>query len=324
MRGRMSETLKSKMTAIEAANFLRITVQAVHKKLKNSELESYKSKNRVYFGHKTSKNLFKIDFKKKVISFQIVKGGVGKTSLSHSFAIRANLYGARVLCIDLDQQGNLTRAFNCNADEAPVMIDLIKSNLSMRRCIINIDEGLDLLPSRIENATLDNLLMLEKQPLDRLYNRLIDEVREDYDVIVFDCPPALGQSVAAATLASDFVVAAVTPEQFSLNALEITFNELRKINSTYGKSVGMRTVINKFDNRNALSSEVLSSVLNDENVRGSLCKSFIRICQEFPNTIYANTNIFNTLRNSSAREDIDLFTRELLDIDTAEVEEKVA
>lgn len=320
----MTDKLNAKMTAVDAAQFLGVTVQSIHKQLKQKELPTQKSQNRVYFGHNTSKELFKINFKKKVFSFQIVKGGVGKTSLSHAFAVRASLYGAKVLCIDLDQQGNLTRAFNVNADEVPVMIDMLSQNLPASDCIINVGEGIDLFASRIENATLDNFIMLNKYPLDRLYKQVIGSVKDKYDVIIFDCPPALGQSVTAATLASDLVVATVTPEQFSLNALQITSKELKTLNKTFDKNVELKVVLNKFDNRNALSSEVLTNILNDENVKGTLCNSFIRICQEFPNTIYAHTNIFNSLKNNSAKEDIDLFTRELLEIDSSSVKEKVA
>lgn len=320
----MENKVNAKMTAVDAANFLGVTVQSVHKQLKQKELESYKSQNRVYFGHNTARKLFNIQFTKKVMAFQIVKGGVGKTSLSHAFAVRASLYGARVLCIDLDQQGNLTRAFNVNADELPVMIDMLSQNISVEDCIVNVGEGIDILPSRIENATLDNFIMLNKYPLDRLYKQIINKVKENYDFIVFDCPPALGQSVAAATLASDLVVATVTPEQFSLNALQITSAELKTLNKTFDKNVDLKVVLNKFDNRNALSSEVLSNILNDESIKGSLCNSFIRICQEFPNTIYAHTNIFDSLKSNSAKEDIDLFTRELLEVDDLNFKEKVA
>ncbi len=320
----MQKSLNAKITATDIANFLGVTVQNIHKILKQKNLPSQKSQNRVYFGHKTAKELLNISFDKKVISFQIVKGGVGKTSISHSFAIRANLYGAKVLCIDLDQQGNLTSAFNYNPDESPVMIDLLQENMEIDDCIVNISDGLDLLPSRIENATLDNLIMLQKHPLDRLYKNLIEKVKHKYDLIIFDCPPALGQSVATATLASDIVLATVTPEQFSLNALDITCEEIKNLNKSFEKDIEIKILINKFDNRNVLSSEVLYNLLNKTNIKKSLCRSFIRICQEFPNTIYDKSNIFNSLKNTSAKEDIDLFTRELLEIGKNIEVEKVA
>jgi len=161
--------MKPKMTAIEAASFLGVTVQAVHKQLRTKDLAFEKSQNRVFFSHSTSKKLFPIEFKHKVIAIQIVKGGTGKTSLAQSIAVRANLYGARVLCIDLDQQGNLTQSFNVNSEEFPAMIDLLTEGHPIANVIVPIVPGLDLIPSRIENAILDNTIMLKRFPLDRVY-----------------------------------------------------------------------------------------------------------------------------------------------------------
>lgn len=225
----MESILNAKITATEAADLLGVTVQYIHKNLKVRGLPSLKSQNRVYFGHQTAAALLNIKFTPRTVAFQIVKGGTGKTSIAHSFAIRANLYGARVLCIDLDQQGNLTQAFSHNANNSPVMIDIIKDGLPVRESIVNLSPGLDLIPSRIENAILDNFIMLNKHPLDRLYASLIKEVRSDYDLIIIDCPPALGQSVAAVTLASDMVISPLTPEQFSLSGLNITYDELMEL-----------------------------------------------------------------------------------------------
>jgi chromosome partitioning protein len=140
----VEEKLEYKITAVDAANFRSHTVQSIHKELKSKNLISYKSNNRVYFGHDTSRQIFNIEFEKKIISFQIVKGGTGKTSIAHSFAIRANLYGARVLCVDLDQQGNLSQAFNIDAKTTPVMIDVINNRSTIREAIVSISSGLSI------------------------------------------------------------------------------------------------------------------------------------------------------------------------------------
>ncbi len=311
------ENLYAKMTAADAAIFMDVSLQNVHKHIKAKELESFKSQNRVYFGFDTAKVLFSLPIEKKILSFQIVKGGTGKTSLAYSFAIRANLYGARVLCIDLDQQGNLTHAFSVNASEVPVMVDVIKNNASFSDGILNISPGLDLFPSRIENAVLDNALMLGRHPIDKIYSNIIDTIRDNYDVIIFDCPPALGYSVAASTSASDYVISPVTPEQFGLSGLKITYDEVELLNKNYGKNVKMKIVLNKFDSRTALSSEVLRTLLNDDTFKPLICNSLVRANQEFPNTIFGGTNIYSSLKNTSAKEDIDLVVREILNLDEA-------
>lgn len=312
----MSNIIDAKMTATEAANFLGTTVQHIHKQLKQKKLFSQKNQNRVYFGYETSRELFGINFEPKTIAMQIVKGGTGKTSLTHAFAIRANLYGARVLCVDLDQQGNLTQAFKVYPKETPVMIDVLSENLPIEDAIVNISPGLDIIPSRIENAVLDNHLMLNKHPLDRVYAQPINKLHDKYDLIIIDCPPALGQSVAAATLASDVVIAPVTPEQFSLSGLRVSYEEIKSIGAKFGKKIALKIVLNKFDTRTALSTEVLTTILNHEVFKNLLCQTFIRSCQEFPNTIYSGSNIFTTLKNTSAKEDIDLFVREILNINS--------
>jgi len=308
------KNMNTKITASDAAQFFGVTLQSIHKQLKQKNLISYKNQNRVYFGHETARDLFKIDFDKKIISFQIVKGGTGKTSITHSLALRANLYGARVLCIDIDQQGNLSQAFNVNAKNSPIMIDILANHLNIQDSIISISKGIDIVPSRIENAVLDNFLMLNKYPLDKVYMELIKDIYQNYDLIIIDCPPALGQSVAAATLASDIIIAPVTPEQFSLSGLKISFEEINTISHRFKKDLCFKIVLNKFDTRTALSTEVLSTILNHELFKNLICNTFIRNCQEFPNAIYSGSNIFATLKNTTAKEDIDLFTKELLNL----------
>jgi chromosome partitioning protein len=305
---------ESRMTAVDAAKLKNVTTQAIHKELKAKSLESYKNNNRVYFRHDTAKKIFNHSFKKSIISFQIVKGGTGKTTITHAFAIRANLYGAKVLCIDLDQQGNLTQAFGVNCDNSPVMVDIIDDTTLIDKAIINITSGLDIIPSRIENAVLDNHLMLNKHPLDRVYKNIINTVIENYDLIVIDCPPALGQSVTAATLASDTIIFPLTPEKFSLSGLEISYKEISTINKRFNTSCNFKILLNKFDMRTALSSEVLAKIMNHPLFQKMTCNTFIRSCQDFPNMLYAATNIFSNTKSSAAKDDIDLLTKEILNL----------
>jgi len=305
----------TRITAVDAAKLKNVTTQAIHKELRAKGLDSHKNNNRVYFGHDTAKKIFNHSFKKSIISFQIVKGGTGKTTIAHAFAIRANLYGAKVLCIDLDQQGNLTQAFGVNCDNSPVMVDIINDPTLINKAIINVTTGLDVLPSRIENAVLDNHLMLNKHPLDRVYKNIINTVIENYDLIIIDCPPALGQSVTAATLASDIIIFPLTPEKFSLSGLEVSYKEISTINARFNTSCNFKILLNKFDMRTALSNEVLAKIMNHILFQKMICNTFIRSCQDFPNMLYAATNIFSNTKSSAAKDDIDLLTKEILQLE---------
>lgn len=306
--------MKPRITAPEAAAILGISVQAIHKQIKAKNLDSSKSQNRVYFGHETAKNLFNFKFNPQIISFQIVKGGTGKTSIALSFSIRANLYGAKVLCIDLDQQGNLTQALQVDAENKPVLIDVIKQKMDISDAIIPVFPGLDLIPSRIENAVLDNVLMLERHPLHTVFRDELQKLKEKYDLIVIDCPPALGQAVAAITLSSDLIIAPVTPEEFSLSGLKISFEEIKEMEKKYGIKIPFKLILNKFDTRTTLSHEILTTLIKHPIYGERLFRSYIRSSQEFPNSISASHSIFDTIKINSAKEDIDLFTREALNI----------
>lgn len=310
--------MNPKMLAINAADFLRISVQSIHKQLKTKQLQFTKSQNRVYFGYNTARNLFNLSIPTKIIAVQIVKGGTGKTSLVHSMAVRANLYGLKVLCIDLDQQGNLTQSFCVNPEKTPVMVDIVNENIPIKNSIIQIIDGLDLLPSRIENAVLDNTLMLKRVPLDRVYKEKIESLIEDeqYNLVLIDCPPSLGQSVAAASLASSYVIAPVTPEKFSLSGLKITNQEIENIEKAYHANIPLKILLNKFDSRTTLSHETLSLLIKHPVFGQKLFKTYIRNSQEFPNVTAQGISIFDSMKNTSAKEDIDLLTKEILGIET--------
>ena len=306
--------MTSKITAAEAARFKNVSLQAIHKSLKAKNLEFKKSQNRVYFGHETSMAIFNLSFSPKTIAFQIVKGGTGKTSLAHSVAVRASLYGAKVLCVDLDQQANLTQSLGLNAENLPVMVDVLKKQAKINDCVVNIESGLDLIPSRIENALLDTVLMLERYPLDRVYRDAFLEIKNKYDLVVIDCPPSLGQSVAAIALASDMIIAPVTPEEFSLSGLKISNEEIINIENTYKVKIPLKLVLNKFDTRTSLSHQILSSLIKHPVFSEKMFKTYIRASQDFPNSIFQGVSIFEAVRQTTAKEDVDLLTKEILGI----------
>lgn len=303
-----------KMLVTDAAEALGLTVQALHNQIKRQKLPHQKSKNRVYFSHETAKQLFGITFQPQVISFQIVKGGTGKTSLCLGFGVRASLYGARTLLIDLDQQGNLTKACRVKAHDQPIMIELINQEISIEEGIIPVFEGLDILPSRIENALLDSNLMLKRLPLDRIYKEMIQPLKKKYDLILLDCPPALGSSVTAASLASDKVIAPVTPSEFSLEGLEITSREVANIEKTFKASIPVCPILNEFDPRTSLSHDTMRFLVSHPNHSNMLIRTAIRRSQEFENVLSKGISLFDSLVPTSAKEDVDLLTRELLKI----------
>ncbi len=298
-----------KMTAKDAADFLGISTRQVYKRLLEYELPYQKSGSTIYFGYPTARQLFRLELPPTSLSFQIVKGGTGKTSLAYAVAVRANLYGLRVLCIDLDQQGNLTSTFGVDADSLPVMIDILAEGYSYEEAITRVYPGMDLLASRIENSLLDEVIKLKKAKLDEVYATPLQKLKEKYDVIIIDCPPNLGQSVAAVTLAVDKVVAPVIPESYSISGLTATKKAVSELQQSYHKDIDLLVTINKFSRHAALKEQALQVKTKD--------MPYVHLQNEFPNAIARGESIYDSPRASQAKRDIDALTRNLIDIDAA-------
>ena len=303
-----------KMLSTEAANYLGISLQAIHKQLKTNKLEYHKASNKLYFTHETARQIFNLKFTPSCWSWQNLKGGVGKTHLSFSTAVRLSLYGAKVALLDLDQQGNLTQACGIDAGKSPVLIDVIQENLSIVDSMVNVHPGIDILPSRIDNAVLDNVFSVNNLPVDRELKKRIKQLKNHYDFIFLDCSPSLGAVVTAAALSADHIIIPVDPERFSLSGLDMTLSQLKeKVTPMFDHEFNTRIVLNKFDGRTTLSHHTLTTLFEHEEYRERLFKTFIRTSQELPNSVVKNKSVFDNLRPSTAKEDLDLLTIEIME-----------
>ena len=224
-----------KILTSEAADIFGVTVQAIHKQLKTKKLKYSKLRNRAYFEHDTALQLFsKYKESCKVVVFLLVKGGVGKSTLCREVAIRSTLMGKKILVIELDHQGNLTKSFGVNAHEYPVLVDLLEdSTIDIKQSIASVLPGLDILPSRYDNSVLDNFIMLKSIPLQKVMKSKVDLLRSQYDMILIDCPPSLGQAVASTVLCADTIILPTTPCDFSDSGIDITVNEVRRMLTDY-------------------------------------------------------------------------------------------
>lgn len=304
---------QTKMSIAMAAEFLGITVQAMHKQLKAKNIICPKQGNKSYITYDIAKQLFQLSFKKRKIAIQIVKGGTGKTTTLDHLGSCANSYGARVLKVDIDPQGNLTDANGIDPEEHPVLIDVIKGDAKIEDCIIPICDGIDLIPSRIENVILDNEIVNKRLPLDKLFANIFESIEENYDFIFIDCPPTMGQVVTCASLYGD-VLAPLNPDKFSAKGLKILKQEIEILNKTYKKNINYYVYLNKFSSKRILSDKAIVSLISDSSLEGKVLSTTVQFSQEIPNTTDKNKNAFCTLNKSAVRDDFDRLTRELLGI----------
>ncbi|HAU0447259.1 TPA: ParA family protein, partial [Legionella pneumophila] len=314
IQNNVTQNHQPKRAISDVADFLGISMQAVHKQLKNKNINCEKIGNKSFLTFESARELFNFKFKRKKIAVQIVKGGTGKTTTINNIASCANTYGARVLLIDADPQGNLTDANGIDAEEYPVLIDLLKDGASIQESIVTVSQGLDLIPSRIENVILDNEIVNGRYPLEKLYNNLLSKVENYYDFILIDCPPTMGQAVTAASLYADIILAPLNPDKFSAKGLKILKQEVDTLNKHFHKKIEYKVFLNKFSSKTILSDKAIVSLISDPELEGKVLSTTVQYAQEIPNITDDNKSSFSNLKKSLVRDDFDRLTRELLEI----------
>ena len=307
-----------KMAATYVAEQLGITIQALHKIAKKENITLPKVRNKSYLTHEIARKCFNLPFKAQKIAFQIVKGGTGKTTAIHNISCCASLYGAKVLAIDIDPQGNLTDSFGYNPGETPVLIDVLSKSASINDAIIQVEEGIDLLPSRIENVVLDNKIAVEGKALHTLFEKALGSIEKNYDFIFIDCPPTMGHSVSAAALYTGMVITPLNADKYSSKGLNILKDGLESLKAEFKTNIDYKVFLNRFSGNTILSDKAIQTTIAEENEVGKALSIAVRQAQEIPNNVDLGFNLFSNLNKSTARDDFDALTRELLNINLQE------
>lgn len=295
-----------------------ITIHGVYKALKAHKIETqHTNSRRKKIPPLSIRKLFierGFIYPKKNISFQIVKGGVGKTSLSYALALRASHYGAKILLIDLDQQGNLTRSFNIRDRELPVWLNVIRDNIPIEEAILTLSDTLHLLPSNLNNSRLDVELTQSTPNLRDMIRDKLSFVRNQYDLVIFDCPPAINKINLCATCASDMVIIPLNPDPYAMDGLDFTLSELKRIKKEFKLTLDIKIVWNRYDARERLGAIYMHDLARDEDKIKNVLPVVIRVDVALKNSIFEEKSIFDLTKRKGIREDFDQFAKEILGI----------
>lgn len=306
------------LAPLELTNFFGVSIQAINKQMKKLDVPTISVNNRNYLSPESARIIFEdrgFKYPNKVIAFQIVKGGAGKTTLANNLAVRCNQLGAKVLCIDIDQQANFTQSLLTEENEDGdhfSMIDVVEGECDFKKAIIPISKTLHLLPSSMNNSMLDQYIGLKNLPLDKIFKKLVDSVRKNYDLIIFDCPPAISKPNIAAAMASDEVIMPVNPDRFTIEGLKYTMEAINDINKSNDAHIKLRIVYNKFHQKKKGAKEILGQLYANPTYKQMMYETVISEATEVTNAINQKTSIFFNNRASEIRKDLDSFAREVL------------
>src|ERR687889_603409 len=148
------------------------------------------------------------------ISVLSQKGGTGKTTTVRTLADVFRRAGLEVLCVDLDPQGNLSDYFDVPADADPTLADVL---MGQRKASEAVYDGV--VPANLGLAEAE-LVLAGKMGRELTLKRALRDLRKRYDLILIDCPPALGLLTVNSLVAADYAVISTEAEYFSLQGVE--------------------------------------------------------------------------------------------------------
>lgn len=246
----------------------------------------------------------------RVVCLQMFKGGVGKTTVALNVGLRASMYGARVLLVDLDQQANLSFSLGKVSDAGKAFVDVVERRCPIDDAIVEVSPTLHTIPSNLDNATIDRVLLTKQRNIANFISRPLRDAEDRYDLVVLDTPPGITATNTAAACAADLVVLPTNPDKYTVDGLRKCIDELHEVQEEFETRLEYRVLFNRYDPREASSPALLNECIREHN--GTMFRTVMRTCAQFKNTVQ-NGHVFQT--NSHAHEDCDALTRELLGFD---------
>ncbi|GMR16833.1 MAG: ParA family protein [Gammaproteobacteria bacterium] len=199
----------------------------------------------------------------RVIAIANQKGGVGKTTTCINLAASLAATKRRVLLIDMDPQGNATMGSGINKNDVKFTTgDVLTGDIQAFELIFTLKKiGYDILPANSDLISAEVALKGVASAEQRLRLALV-EIKNNYDYILIDCPPALNMLTLNSLVAAESVMIPMQCEYYALEGLSALLETIegirRSVNPTLKVEGMLRTM---FDPRNNLANDVSGQLL---------------------------------------------------------------
>jgi len=218
--------------------------------------------------------------KAKVIAFANQKGGVAKTTTTLNLAAAFAEEGHRVLCIDMDPQGNLTMSQGIDPDSLEKsMYDVLVHDVSIREVIRKRE--IDIACASIDLAGAE-IAMSTKIGRERSLDKALRPIAEDYDFVCIDTPPSLGLLTINALTAADKVIVPVQCEYLSMRGLIQLQNTLSMIRENLNPDVEIAGILPTMVDSRTLHAKEAIQILEEnfgDRVYGARIRKTIRFAE---------------------------------------------
>jgi chromosome partitioning protein len=233
----------------------------------------------------------------EVIAFANQKGGVAKTTTTLNLAVAFAESGYRVLCIDLDPQGNLTMSQGIDPDKVEKSLyDVLVNDMPISEIIVKRE--IDIAVASIDLAGAE-IAMSTKIGRERSLEKALKEVAGDYDFVCIDTPPSLGLLTINALTAANKVIVPVQCEYLSMRGLVQLQNTLRMIQENLNPDVKIEGILpTMLDSRTIHAKEAIEIL--EENFGDLVFQSRIKKAIKFAEAPVKGASVLKYDSNSSA------------------------